>query len=104
MRSNRSRRNAFCATSSSRLRCVATTTRTFTFTGFLPPTRSTSPSSRTRHSLAFIAPRLVSAHTLDFAFLEHAQQLGLHSDGHVADLIKEQCAAFGLFEFADVAP
>ncbi len=43
-----------------------------------------------------------SAHALDLAFLQHAQQLGLHHRRHVADFIQKQRAAMGLFEFADV--
>ena len=55
MRWNKSRRNEFCFTRSSKLRCVATTTRTFTLMGLSPPTRSTSPSSSTRNNFACIA-------------------------------------------------
>src|SRR5713101_10118981 len=44
----------------------------------------------------------VAANALDFALLENAQQLGLHGEGHVADLIKEQGAAVRLLEFSRV--
>ena len=45
---------------------------------------------------------LVCADALDFAFFEDAEELGLHGDGHVANLIEKEGAAFGLFELADV--
>ena len=46
---------------------------------------------------------LISANSLDFAFFEHAQQLRLHGDGHIANLVEKERAAFGLFEFALMA-
>ena len=46
---------------------------------------------------------LVGADALHLAFFEHAQQLGLHGGGHVADFVEEQRAAMGLLEFAGVA-
>ena len=46
---------------------------------------------------------LVAADALDFAFFEDAEELGLHGEGHVADFVEEERAAFGLLEFADVA-
>ena len=48
------------------------------------------------------ANRLVAADALDFALFEHAQQFRLHGDGHVANFVEKQRAAFGLFEFANV--
>ena len=45
----------------------------------------------------------VSANPFDFAFFQHAKQLGLHSDGHVSNFVQKERAAFGLFELADVA-
>ena len=47
--------------------------------------------------------RFLAADALDFAFFEDTQELGLHRDGHVANFVEKQGAAFGLFEFADVA-
>ena len=44
-----------------------------------------------------------ATHPLDLALFEHAQELGLHGRGHVADLIEKQRAALGLLEFAEVA-
>ncbi len=78
MRWNRSARNVPCRTISSRLRCVATTTRASTGIGLSPPTRSISP------------------------FFQHAQQLGLHGERHVADFVQKKRAAGGLLEFSDV--
>src|SRR5208337_2318916 len=46
---------------------------------------------------------LFAAYALDLALLEHPQELGLHRDWHVANLIEEQRAAFGLLEFSEVA-
>ena len=46
---------------------------------------------------------LVAADAFDFAFFEDAEKLGLHGDGHIADLIEEESAAFGLLEFSEVA-
>ena len=37
--------------------------------------------------------RVGSADALESAVLEHAQQLGLHSQGHLADLVEEQSAS-----------
>jgi hypothetical protein len=34
----------------------------------------------------------------DLAFLEHAQELGLHERRHLADLVEEDRPAVGLFE------
>ena len=45
----------------------------------------------------------VAADALDFAFFEDAQEFGLHGDGHIANFVEEERAAFGLFEFAEVA-
>ena len=42
----------------------------------------------------------VAADPFDLAFLEHAQELGLHVRRHVADLVEEERAAVGLLELA----
>src|SRR5205085_8868500 len=42
------------------------------------------------------------AEALDFAFLEHAQDLGLRLRAHVADLVEEDRAAVALLELADL--
>ncbi|MDT4824412.1 hypothetical protein FQZ97_576590 [compost metagenome] len=42
--------------------------------------------------------RLVAAHALEGALLQHAQQLDLHRQRHVADLVEEQGAAVGQLE------
>ncbi len=42
---------------------------------------------------------LVSSHSLDFAFLQHAQQFRLHGHRHVANLVQKQRAAIRLLEF-----
>ena len=47
------------------------------------------------------APRLRRADPLQFAGLEHAQQLGLLAHGDVGDLVEKQRAAVGQFEAAD---
>ena len=39
---------------------------------------------------------------LDFAFLQHAQHLGLRLRAHVADFVEEDRAAVGLLELADL--
>ncbi len=41
------------------------------------------------------------AHPLQLAGLEHAQQLGLLRERHVADLVEEERAAVGQLEAAD---
>ena len=77
MRYIRSSRNSPAATISGRLRCVAQTTRTSTI------------------------ERLVLADAADFAAFQHAQQLGLHRLGQLADFVEEDRAAVGHFEQAD---
>ena len=47
------------------------------------------------------AALLAAAHALERALLEHAQQLHLHVEAHVADLVQEQRAAVGELEAAD---
>ena len=47
--------------------------------------------------------RRVAAHALELLFLQHAEQLGLASPGHVADLVEKERAAVGLLELADAA-
>ena len=42
------------------------------------------------------------AEPLDFAFLQHAQHLGLRLGAHVADFVEEDRAAVGLLELADL--
>lgn len=44
--------------------------------------------------------RLGFAHALEFAVLQHAQQLGLQVDGQFADLVEEQGALAGVLEIA----
>ena len=44
----------------------------------------------------------VAAHPLHLCFFQYAEKLGLHSHGHIADLIQKKRAAVGLFEFAQV--
>ena len=61
---------------SSRLRCVAA-------------------MMRTSHSVCSVA-----ADALEDALLQHAQQLHLHGQAHVADLVEEQRAALGDLEAA----
>ncbi|MNL22668.1 hypothetical protein D3C87_1440240 [compost metagenome] len=46
---------------------------------------------------------LVAAHALEGALLQHAQQLDLHRQRHVADFIEEQGAAVGQFESTGAA-
>ena len=46
---------------------------------------------------------LIATDALDFAFFEDAKQLGLHGDGHIADLVEEKSATLGLLEFSHVA-
>ena len=45
--------------------------------------------------------RLVGAHADDLAAFEHAEQLDLDRDRHVADLVEEQRAAVGVLKPAD---
>ena len=52
--------------------------RTSTLTGRLPPTG------------------------IDFAFLQHAQQLDLHVEAQLADFVEEQRAAIGFLELAQM--
>ena len=47
--------------------------------------------------------RTIAAHALHGALLQHAQQLGLRVERHVADLVEEDGAAFGLLEAAPAA-
>src|SRR5712692_1121617 len=44
----------------------------------------------------------VAANAFDLTFLEHAQQLGLHGQWHVADFIEENRAVFRLLELAEM--
>ena len=46
---------------------------------------------------------LVSADALQLAFFQDAQQLGLHGQGHVANLVEEKRAAVRLLKLSDVA-
>ena len=56
-----------------------------------------------RHQHAHIdAHRLFPAYAFHFAFFQHAQELGLHVQGHVANLVKKQRPMLRLFEFAHV--
>src|SRR5450631_4217934 len=49
------------------------------------------------------ADGLISANALDFALLKHAQQLRLHGQWHIADLIEENRAVFCLLELPQMA-
>jgi hypothetical protein len=44
--------------------------------------------------------RFVTAQPLNSSFLQRAQKLRLHVGAHIANLIQEQRAAIGLFEFS----
>ena len=55
------------------------------------------------HSHIYLG-RLVAADALDFAFLQYAQQFGLHGQRHVADFVEKNRSPLGLLEFADMAP
>src|SRR5207237_2045369 len=50
------------------------------------------------------AERAVAAHALELALLEHAQDLGLGLERHVADLVEEEAAAVGHLELAFPRP
>ncbi len=43
-----------------------------------------------------------AAEALDFAFLQHAQQLGLQAERHLGDFVEQQRAALRLLELAGV--
>src|SRR5438270_10581018 len=45
---------------------------------------------------------LVSTNALHFALLKYAQQLGLHGQRHVADLVQKECALMCLLKFSDM--
>ena len=45
---------------------------------------------------------LAAAEAFDFAFLQHAQQLGLQRQRHLGDFVEQQRAALRLFELAGV--
>ncbi len=47
--------------------------------------------------------RLVASHALEPLVLQEPQDLGLHSQRHVADLVEEERAAVALLELADAA-
>ncbi len=44
--------------------------------------------------------RVLGAQPHELALLQHPQQLGLHGEGHLADLVQQQGAAVGQFELA----
>ena len=46
---------------------------------------------------------LIATDTFDFALFEDPQELGLHGQRHIPDLVEEKRATFGLFEFTGVA-
>src|SRR5215469_12156676 len=48
--------------------------------------------------------RFFPSNPLNLFFLEHAQQLGLHLERHVSDLIEKDRSAFRLLELAYMAP
>ncbi len=52
------------------------------------------------HDTHVAADGLVATDALEAAFLQHAQQLHLHRQAHVANFVQQQGAAFGHFEAA----
>ena len=46
---------------------------------------------------------LGAAHPVEFAFLEHAQELGLQPDVHLGNFVQEDGAAVGHLELAELA-
>src|SRR5579863_2018965 len=46
--------------------------------------------------------RFIAADALNFAFFQHAKELCLHRDRHIADFVEEQRATIGLFKLAKV--
>ena len=55
---------------------------------------------RRHHNAHIHRDRLAAADALHLALLQHAQQLGLHRQRHIADLIEKQRAAMRLLELA----
>ena len=56
-----------------------------------------------RHHHAHIhAHRLVAADALHFSFLQHSQQLGLHGQRHIANLIQKNRAVIRLLELSNM--
>ena len=47
--------------------------------------------------------RALGAQRGDFALLQHAQQVGLQAERHIADFVQKQCAAVRLGNAANVA-
>ena len=47
--------------------------------------------------------RSIAAEALEFAFLQHAQKLGLEAECQIADFVEEQSALIGSFEAATPA-
>ena len=45
---------------------------------------------------------LIVTYLGDASVLEGSQEFGLKVEGDVADLVEEECAAVGLFEFSDM--
>ena len=46
--------------------------------------------------------RTLAADAFELAFLQHAQQLGLHRRGHVADFVEKEGPAVRLLEFSEM--
>jgi len=43
------------------------------------------------------------ADSLQLAFFQYAQQLGLHGEGHIVDFVEQERAAMRLFKLAECA-
>ena len=53
------------------------------------------------HYYAYIhLDRFVATDALDFTFFQHAQQLGLHGERHVADFVEKNRTATRLLKFS----
>src|SRR2546426_858616 len=61
----------------------------------------TPSDSRTAPSRTCFSSRSVAADALDLTFFDRAQNLRLHAEGHIADLVEEQGAAAGQLEASD---
>ena len=58
---------------------------------------------RSRHGAHIHGDWRISADPLDFTLFENAQELRLHGERHVANLVQEKCAAPCLLELSQVA-
>ena len=54
------------------------------------------------HYAGIHSHRLFAANALHFAFFEHAQQLRLHSQRHIADLVQKDRPSIGLFKLSNM--